>query len=91
MFGLYGELPIIPILSLGGWDVADRLKESLMIEPSHPFEGGEFQRFDRFPRCPAMDQLRLVKAVAGFGQGVVVAVPLLPTEGWMPASAKRSV
>ena len=33
------ELQIIPILSLGRWDVADGLKESLMVEPGHPFEG----------------------------------------------------
>ena len=42
-FGLSCELQITPILSLGGWDVTDRLKESVMIESSHPFEGGEFE------------------------------------------------
>ena len=76
MFGLNGELQIIPVLSLGGRDITDRLKESLMIEPSHPFEGGEFKRFHRFPRGPAMDQLGFVKAVDGFSQRIVVAVAL---------------
>ncbi|MBE5529227.1 hypothetical protein A9J41_14840 [Laribacter hongkongensis] len=38
-----------------------------------------------------MDQLCLVKAVNGFCQGIVVASPLLPTEGSMPASVSRSV
>jgi hypothetical protein len=61
VFGLNDELQIIPILSLGGWDVADGLKESLMVEPGHPFEGGELQGFDRFPGRPAMDQFGLVK------------------------------
>ena len=76
MFGLNGELQIIPVLSLGGRDITDRLKESLMIEPSHPFEGGEFKRFHHFPRGPAMDQLGFVKAVDGFSQRIVVAVAL---------------
>ena len=47
-----------------------------MIEPSHPFEGGEFKRFHHFPRGPAMDQLGFVKAVDGFSQRIVVAVAL---------------
>ena len=66
-FGLLDELQIIPILSLGRWDVADGLKESLMVEPGHPFEGGELQGFDRFPGRPAVNQFSLVQTVDGFG------------------------
>jgi len=41
VISLHGELQII--LFLSGWDVPDDgLKESLMVEPGHPFEGGEF-------------------------------------------------
>ena len=47
-FGLLDELQIIPILSLGRWDVADGLKESLMVEPGHPFEGSQFRRLHGF-------------------------------------------
>ena len=76
MIGLLCELLIIPILSLGRGNVADGLEEPLVVEPSYPLEGGEFQGFHRFPGRPAMDQFGLVKAVDGFGQGVVVAVAL---------------
>jgi hypothetical protein len=38
-----------------------------------------------------MNHLDLVQPVDGLGQRVVVAVPLLPAEGSMPASASRSV
>lgn len=55
VFGLRGELLIIPILSLGGWDVSDGLKESLVIEPGHPFEGGQFEGVHCFPGRPAVD------------------------------------
>ncbi len=37
-----------------------------------------------------MNQLGLVQTVDGFGQGVIVS-PRLPTEGSMPASARRSL
>ena len=43
MFGLHRKLLIIPILSLGGRDVSEGFEESLVVEPSHPFEGGEFE------------------------------------------------
>ena len=76
MISLHGELQIILVLSLGGWDVANGLKESLMVEPGHPFEGGEFQGFHGFPGRPAMNQFGLVQTVDGFGQGVVVAATL---------------
>jgi hypothetical protein len=35
--------------------------------------------------------LGLVEAIDGLGQGIVVASPTLPTDGSMPASARRSV
>ena len=47
-----------------------------MVEPGHPFEGGELQGFDRFPGRPAVNQFRLVQAVGGLGEGVVVAIAL---------------
>ena len=76
MFCLRGELLIIPILGLGGWDVSEGFEQSLVVEPSHPFEGSQFQRLHGFPGRPAMDQFGLVKAVDGFGQGVVVGIAL---------------
>ena len=49
-------------------------KSLWVVKPGHPFEGGQFQSFFRFPRCPAVNQLGFVQAVDGLGQGVVVAV-----------------
>ena len=70
---LRGEMPVVVCLSLGGRDVADRLQQSVMVEPRYPFERGEFQRFPGLPGCSAMDQFRLVNSVNRFGRCVVVA------------------
>lgn len=85
-----GELQIIPLLSLGRRDVSDGLQESVVIEPGHPFEGGEFQGLHGFPRCPAMDQFGLVQAVDGFGEGVVVAIALA-ADGRLDAGFRQAL
>ena len=72
--GLTGELPVVVCLSFCGRNVPHGLKEPVVVKPGHPFEGGQFQSFFRFPRCPAVNQLGFVQAVDGLGQGVVVAV-----------------
>jgi hypothetical protein len=38
-----------------------------VLQPGHPFEGGELQGFDRFPGRPAVNQFSLVQTVDGFG------------------------
>lgn len=65
-------------------------KESVVIEPPHPFEGGKPNILDGAPGAPRANDLRLEEPNDGLGQGVVVAVPRLPTEGSMPASTSRS-
>jgi len=35
---------ILGRFGLGGWDIADRLEKTPVIEPVDPFEGGEFDR-----------------------------------------------
>lgn len=45
-----------------------------MVEPSHPFERGQFDRLPAFPRRSAVDQLGLVEAVDALGECVVIAV-----------------
>jgi hypothetical protein len=65
-----------------GRDVANGFEQAPVVEPVYPFERGVFDRFERSPRSPPVDHLgpfdfaqdRLVKAIDGFGQSVVIAV-----------------
>ena len=69
-----------------------RLEEAMVIEPPDPFEGGEFDVFEVAPRTTWTNKLGLVEPNDRLGQGVVIyESPRLPTEGSMPASARRSV
>lgn len=52
--------------------------EALRVAPGHPPEGRELEVLDRPPGtwpCGSADELGLVIAVHGLGQGVVIAVP----------------
>jgi hypothetical protein len=40
---------VVFCLGLGGRDVSDRLEQSAMVEPVHPFEGGELDGFKASP------------------------------------------
>src|SRR3546814_16854496 len=55
-------------------DIADGFEQTVIVEPGHPFQRGQFHRGLGFPRCPSMDQLGLVEAVDGLGEGIVIAV-----------------
>ncbi len=85
------KLRIVGSLRLGWRDVADRLEQTPMVEPIDPFECGELNRLERAPRTPPMDHLGLEQPDDGFRQSIVVRVPTLPTDGSIPASARRSV
>ena len=37
---------MVACLGLGRWDVADRLEQAAIVEPTHPVEGGEFYGID---------------------------------------------
>jgi len=76
---------------LGGWDVADGLEQAPIVEPANPFEGGELHGLERAPRTAPMDHLGLEEADDGFQPGQSYESPTLPTDGSMPASARRSV
>ncbi len=52
-----------------------------MIEPVHPFEGGEFHGLCMTPWPPAMKFLGLEQAVDGFGEGILAAVADA-ADGW---------
>lgn len=83
-------LPIVGRFGFGRWNITDRTEQAAVVEPGYPLQGRQLDRLTGFPRPPAVDQFRLVEAVDGLRQRVVVAVPLLPTEGSIPASARRS-
>jgi hypothetical protein len=45
-----------------------------MVEPVHPFEGGELDRLDAAPGTTPADHLGLEQADDGLGEGIIVAV-----------------
>ena len=45
-----------------------------MVEPVHPFQGGELDGFQGAPWPAAPDHLGLVEAVDRLGQGVVIGI-----------------
>jgi hypothetical protein len=59
---------------LGGWDVADGLEQTPVVEPIDPFKRGELYRLERAPRTTSVDHLGLEQADDGFRQGIVVLV-----------------
>ena len=89
--GLTSTLLVVVCLGLGRRDIADGSEWSLVVEPSHPFERNQFHRLLGFSWCSAMDQLGFVQIVDGLDERIVIAVPLLPTDGSKPASANRSL
>ncbi len=62
-----------------------------MIEPVDPFERCELDFFEVSPRAVRANDLCLVKAVDGLGEGIVVRIPTVPTEGSMPTFLSLSV
>ena len=74
-------------------------QQPAMVEPVDPFERGVFDGFKAAPRSTPVDHLGLVEAVDRLGQspfdklrtGLSQLSPALPTDGSIPASARRSV
>jgi transposase InsO family protein len=57
----------------------------------NPFGGGHLDVLDSAPRLAGFDQFGLVQTVDRFSQRVVIQLPTAPTEGWIPACARRSL
>ena len=72
--GLTGDLGIVARLGFGGRDVADGLEEAPIVEPVHPFEGGELHRLGMAPGAAPADHLSLEQADDRLGESIVVAV-----------------
>ena len=67
-------LSIVACFGFGGWNVADGFKQAPVVEPVHPFQGGELDGFQSAPWSAAPDHLGLVEAVDRLGQGVVIGI-----------------
>ena len=77
-------------LELGRRDVAQRLHQSVMVEPSDPFQRGKFYRLLGLPRPAAVDHLGLLEPVDGLGKRVVVAVAL-GADRWLDACLGKTL
>ena len=64
-------LSIVACFGLGGWNVADRFEQAPVVEPVHPFQGGELDGFQASPRPASPDHFSLVEAVDRLGQGII--------------------
>ena len=50
---------MVVCVTLGRADVADGLKQSMALEPQHPFERSELEGLSDFPWRPAVNQFGL--------------------------------
>jgi hypothetical protein len=65
------------LFSFGWWDVSNRLKQSMAIEPINPLEGGELNGLEVAPGPAPINELGFVEADDRFSQ----CVELLSTPG----------
>lgn len=47
--GLLVQTAVVVCLSFRRWNVADGLKQPMVVEPGDPFEGSQFDQFSTFP------------------------------------------
>ena len=83
-------LSVIGRLQIDGWDVPAVFVEAAVVEPVDPFGGRQLDFFDGPPGLARSDQLGFIQPVDSLGQRVVTALTA-PTDGWIPAPARRSV
>ena len=60
-----------------------------MVEPVHVFEGGVLDLVTVLPRGLLVDRFCFTEANDRLGQGLSYGSPTDPTDGEMPASARR--
>lgn len=61
--GEIAEHGVVSLFGFGGWDVADGLQQSPVVEPVHPFQLCELDGFKGSPWPAPMDYLCFVKAI----------------------------
>ena len=65
---------VVAFLGFCRRDVADGLQEPPVVEPVDPFQCRELDGLEVSPWPAPMDHLRLVEAVDGFGESVVIGI-----------------
>mgnify|MGYP000045781645 CR=1 FL=1 len=66
-YGPTGELPVVVCLSFGRGNVPNGFEQPVVVEPGHPFQGCQLDRFPGFPGRSPMNQLGLVQPVDRLG------------------------
>jgi len=77
-------------LQIDRGDVSAVLVEAV-VEPVDTFGAGQFNLLDGAPGVARFDQLSLVQPLIVSTNVLSYDDPTVPTEGWIPASASRSV
>jgi hypothetical protein len=49
-------LTVVAVLELGGWDSPELMKQSPVVEPVDPFEGGELEVVEASPGSAVADE-----------------------------------
>ena len=52
---------VVVLFELGGWDPAELVEESPVVEPVDPFEGGQLEVVEPAPWASVADQFGLVE------------------------------
>jgi len=63
------------LFSLRWRDASNRTKQTPVVEPIDPAEGGRFQILHVAPRALTVNQLGFVETIYRFSEGVVVGIP----------------
>jgi hypothetical protein len=76
-------MTVVRLFGLDGCEVVAVLERPAVVEPVDPFGGGDLELVEALPWLAGLDQLGLVEADHGLGEGVVPRrqVLLIPTIG----------
>ena len=66
----HGLVVMVDVLELDGWDHADLVVETSVVEPVDVLGGRDLKLVDARPGAVVTDQLGLEQRVEGLGQGV---------------------
>jgi hypothetical protein len=84
-------LSVVGRLQFDGRDVAAVLVEAAMVEPVNPFGGGHLDVLDGAPRLGGLISSVLYRPLIVSANALSYELPTAPTEGWIPACARRSL
>ena len=81
---------VVRLFGLDGCEVVAVFVGAAVVEPVHPFGGGDLEVVDALPWPSRLDQLGLVKAVDRFGECVVIGQADGAGRGLIPATSRCS-